>query len=74
MNKPDAPFYPGVNHTTKNSDKIWFKASAMMGVDKLKDVRAHCYCASLVRTQFIRHVRATSSISSARVESKLNKI
>ena len=38
-----------------------------------KDVRAHCYCASLVRTQFIRHVRATSSISSARIESKLNK-
>ena len=29
MNKPDAPFYLGVNHTTKNSDKSWFKASAM---------------------------------------------
>ena len=28
----------------------------------LKDVRAHCYCASLVRTLFIRHVRATSLI------------
>ena len=26
----------------------------------LKDVRAHCYCASLVRTLFIRHARATS--------------
>ena len=26
-----------------------------------KDVRAHCYCASLVRTLFIRHARATSS-------------
>ena len=29
MNKPDAPFYLGANHTTKNSDKSWFKASAM---------------------------------------------
>ena len=35
----------------------------------LKDVRAHCYCASLVRTQFIGHARATS-FSSARTESK----
>ena len=34
MNKPDAPFYLGVNHTTKNSDKSWFKANAM-GVNKL---------------------------------------
>ena len=29
MNEPDAPFYLGVNHTTKNSDKSWFKANAM---------------------------------------------
>ena len=29
MNKPDAPFYLGVNHTTKNSDKSWVKANAM---------------------------------------------
>ena len=36
---------------------------------KLKDVRAHCYCASLVRTLFIRHARATS-FSSACTESK----
>ena len=35
----------------------------------LKDVRAHCYCASLVRTLFIGHARATS-FSSARTESK----
>ena len=34
-----------------------------------KDVRAHCYCASLVRTLFIRHVGATS-FSSACTESK----
>ena len=46
----------------------------LLGANVLKDVRAHCYCASLMRTQFIRHVRATSSISSARIESKLNKI
>ena len=36
---------------------------------KLKDVRTHCYCASLVRTLFIGHARATS-FSSARTESK----
>ena len=35
----------------------------------LKDVRAHCYCASLVHTQFIGHARATSFLS-ARTESK----
>ena len=35
----------------------------------LKDVRAHCYCASLVRTLFIGHARATS-FSSARTKSK----
>ena len=33
------------------------------------DVRAHCYCASLVRTLFIGHARATS-FSSARTDSK----
>ena len=35
----------------------------------IKDVRAHCYCASLLRTPFIKHPRATS-FSSARTESK----
>ena len=35
----------------------------------LKDVRAHCYCASLVCTLFIRHTRATS-FSSARTKSE----
>ena len=35
----------------------------------LKDVRAHCYCASLVLTLFIGHARATS-FSSARTDSK----
>ena len=39
----------------------------------LKDIRAHCYCASLVRKLFIRQARATSCISSARTESKINK-
>ena len=34
-----------------------------------KDVRVHCYCASLVRTLFIRHARATS-FSSVRTKSK----
>ena len=35
----------------------------------LKDVRAHYYCTSLVRTLFIRHARATS-FSSVRTKSK----
>ena len=34
-----------------------------------KDGRTHCYCASLVRTLFIGHARATS-FSSARTELK----
>ena len=34
-----------------------------------KDVCAHCYCASLLRTLFIGHARATS-FSSARTDSK----
>ena len=38
-------------------------------LDGIKDVRAHCYCASLVRTLFIGHARATS-FSSARTDSK----
>ena len=35
----------------------------------VKDVRAHCYCASLVRTLFIGHARATS-FSSVRTDWK----
>ena len=35
----------------------------------VKDVRTHCYCASLVRTLFIGHARATS-FSRARTDSK----
>ena len=35
----------------------------------IKEVRAHCYCASLVRTLFIRHASARS-FSSASTESK----
>ena len=35
----------------------------------IKEVRAHCCCASLVRTLFIRHARATS-FSSACTKSK----
>ena len=41
----------------------------LRNIHELKDVRAHCYCASLVRTLFIGHARATS-FSSARTESK----
>ena len=39
---------------------------------KFKDVRAHCYCASLVRALFIRHALATL-FSSACTESKTQK-
>ena len=41
----------------------------------LRDVRAHCYCASLVRALFISHARATSCISyipAHRVETQQN--
>ena len=48
--------------TTKTTTPSLVKTS-------LKDVRAHCFCASLVRTLFIGHARATS-FSSARTESK----
>ena len=37
--------------------------------NQIKDVHAHCYCASLVRTLFIGHARATS-FSSACTDSK----
>ena len=46
----------------KKMCKVWF-------IWPFKDVRAHCYCASLLRTLFIKHARATS-FSSARTESK----
>ena len=38
-------------------------------IASFKDVRTHCYCASVLRTPFIKHARATS-FSSARTESK----
>ena len=38
----------------------------------IKDVRAHCYSASLLRTLFIKHARATS-FSSACTESKIQQ-
>ena len=38
---------------------IWWHDAGQQ-ITGFKDVRAHCYCASLVRTQFIGHARATS--------------
>ena len=32
------------------------------GIHRFKDVRAHCYCAFLLRTLFIRHAHAPSYI------------
>ena len=49
------------------------KVSFFPFIARFKDVRAHCYCASLVRTLFISHARVTPFLS-ARTESKLNKI
>ena len=50
--------------TLKDSSAYLFFCRAFRAANTkqwlFKDVRAHCYCASLVRTQFIRHVRATS--------------
>ena len=40
---------------------------------RFKDVRAHCYCAFLLRTLFIRHARATSYIERAHLEKHLTK-
>ena len=44
----------------------------MMGVQQLKDVRAHCYCASLVRTLFIGHALPRHFQARAPIR-KLNK-
>ena len=44
----------------------------MVQTSYIKDVRAHSYCASLGRTLFIRHARATS-ISSARTKSQIQQ-
>ena len=38
--------------------------SAVGRSQALKDVRAHCYCAFLLRTLFIRHARATGHATS----------
>ena len=46
-----------------------FICTTMKHDRQLKDVRAHCYCASLVRMLFIGHTHATSFLS-ARTESK----
>ena len=53
----------------KVSEFVTAKVYLVVIVMKFKDVRAHCYCASPVRTLFIGHARATS-FSSARTESK----
>ena len=69
--------YPGslffgqkVRLSSLPSSKTCRRQNTLGGRSKLfKDVRAHCYCASLVRTLFIGHARATS-FSSARTDSK----
>ena len=51
----------------KNVQNITYKPDTC-----LKDVCAHCYCASLVRTLFIGHARATS-FSSACTQPKIQQ-
>ena len=60
-----------VNERIKTQQEIVKKNCHVVsiGTTAVKDVRAHCYCASLVRTLFIGHARATSFLS-ARTESK----
>ena len=59
-------------HINQNK-QVWYETKSPSAgrswQQPLKDVRAHCYCASLVRTLFIRHARATS-FSSACTEPK----
>ena len=51
------------------SCKMHFIFSQKTTFGSIKDVRAYCYCASLVRTLFIGHARATSFFKRAhRVE------
>ena len=61
----------GVSHRIllKNENAVYRLQIPALVPEIFKDVRAHCYCASLVRTPFIRHARATS-FSSACTESK----
>ena len=41
---------------------LFGKSEAFPGSTKVEDDRAHCYCASLVRTLFIRNARATCHV------------
>ena len=59
--------YKGLFRCLFLSNRVFVVMFSIM--KSVKDVRAHCYCASLVRTLFIGHARATS-FSSARTESK----
>ena len=61
----------GVSHRIllKNENAVYRLQIPALVPEIFKDVRAHCYCASLVCTPFIRHARATS-FSSACTESK----
>ena len=60
-------------HPQRSIPKEDTKNSRSPNYIELKNVRAHCYCASLLRTLFIKHARATS-LSSVRTESKTQNI
>ena len=71
---PQKPTSPNSNSTRiedphQNKLGVMWIPRAIHKIRELKDVRAHCYCASLVLTLLIGHARATSFLS-ARSESK----
>ena len=70
-NKAQAPFmnHAKIEHNMMSNYKGLYGIFYKITMKVVKEVRAHCYCASLVRTLFIGHARATS-FSSARTESK----
>ena len=70
MNKPDAPFYLGVNHTTKNLNKSWFKANAM-GVNNLNSLmKTMAEKSGLDNSHLTNHRARKRMIKSGRLRSR----
>ena len=64
---------PKLHQIILGVQSVTFFKSGCVG-DCFKDVHAHCYCASFVRTLFIDHARATSWFQARAPSRKLNKI
>ena len=70
MNKPDAPFYLGVNHTTKNLNKSWFTANAM-GVNNLNSLmKTMAEKSGLHNSHLTNHRARKRMIKSGRLRSR----